>query len=106
MFGEYICSVRDRKVRGSSILVEASLFLAIKLNSDLIIRVILYVTSISRTKLTLLWYHRVNMTPGLFNRLNIPNFQIISFHLALYFLFRFLLTVSIHLILISMLPFL
>ena len=24
--------------------------------------------------LTLLWYHGVNMTPGLFDRLNIPNF--------------------------------
>ena len=56
--------------------------------------------------LTLLWYHGVNMTPGLFDRLNIPNFEIISFHLALYFLCRFLSTVSIHSILILMLPFL
>ena len=56
--------------------------------------------------LTLLWYHGVNMTPGLFDRLNIPNFKIISFHLALYFLCRFLSTVSIHSILILMLPFL
>ena len=45
------------------------------------------------------------MTPGLFDRLNIPNFEIISFHLALYFLCRFLSTVSIHSILISQLPF-
>ena len=45
------------------------------------------------------------MTRGLFDRLNIPNFEIISFHLALYFLYRFLSTVSIHSILISMLPF-
>ena len=29
--------------------------------------------------LTLLWYHGVNMTPGLFDRLNIPKFEIISF---------------------------
>ena len=56
--------------------------------------------------LTLLWYHGVNMTPGLFDGLNIPNFKIISFHLSLYFLCRFLSTVSIHSILISMLPFL
>ena len=55
--------------------------------------------------LTRLWYHGVNMTPGLFDRLNIPNFEIISFHLALYFLCRFLSTVSIHSILILMLPF-
>ena len=46
------------------------------------------------------------MTTGLFDRLNIPNFEIISFHLALYFLCRFLSTVSIYSILISMLPFL
>ena len=57
-------------------------------------------------ELTLLWYHGVNMTPGLFDRLNIPNFEIISFHLASYFLCRFLSTVSIHSILILMLPFL
>ena len=57
-------------------------------------------------RLTLPWYHGVNMTPGLFDRLNIPNFEIISFHLALYFLCRFLSTVSIHSILISKLPFL
>ena len=56
--------------------------------------------------LALLWYHGVNMTPGLFDRLNIPNFEIISFHLALYFLCRFFSTVSIHSILILMLPFL
>ena len=56
--------------------------------------------------LTLLWYHGVNMTPGLFDRLNIPNFEIISFHLALYFLCSFLSTVSIHSISILMLPFL
>ena len=37
MFGEYICSVLDGKVRGPSILVEANLFLAIKLHSDIII---------------------------------------------------------------------
>ena len=34
--------------------------------------------------LTLLWYHGINSTPGLFDRLNIPNFEIISFHLDLY----------------------
>ena len=44
--------------------------------------------------------------PRLTDRLNIPNFENISFHLALYFLFRFLLTVSVHSILISMLSFL
>ena len=50
MFGEYICSVLDRKVRGSSILVEANYFLAIKLQSDLIIQGILKVASISTGK--------------------------------------------------------
>ena len=63
-------------------------------------------SSRAATALTLLWYHGVNIAPGLFDRLNIPNFEIISFHLALYFLCRLLSTVSIHLILISMLPFL
>ena len=29
--------------------------------------------------LTLLWYHGVSMTPGLFDRQNIPNFEIKSF---------------------------
>ena len=51
MFGEYICSVLDRKVRGSSILVEADLFLAIRLQPDLIIRAILRVASSLRRKL-------------------------------------------------------
>ena len=41
VFGEYICSVLDRKVRGSSILVKANLHLAVKLQPDLIIRAIL-----------------------------------------------------------------
>ena len=53
MFGEYICSVLHGKVRGSSILVEANLFIAIKSQSDLIIRAILYVASILRIKLKL-----------------------------------------------------
>ena len=56
--------------------------------------------------LILLWYHGVNITPGFFDRLNILNFEITSFHLALYFLCRFLSTVFIHSILISVLPFL
>ena len=51
MFGEYICSVLDLKVRGSSILVETNLFLAIKLQSDFIIRAILYVASILKIKI-------------------------------------------------------
>ena len=55
MFGEYICSVLDRKVRGSSILVEANLFLDIKLQSDLIILAIVQVASILRIKLKLRW---------------------------------------------------
>ena len=46
------------------------------------------------------------MTPGLFDGLNIPNFEIISFHLALYFLCSFLSTLSILSILISMVSFL
>ena len=45
MFGKYICAVLDRGVRGSSIVVklslEANLFLAAKLQSELIIRAIL-----------------------------------------------------------------
>ena len=53
MFGEYICSALDRKMHGSSIFVEANLFLAIKLQSDLIIRAILYVDSILRINLKL-----------------------------------------------------
>ena len=47
---EYICFVLDREVRGS-MLEEANLFLAIKLQSDLIIRSIKQVASISRSKL-------------------------------------------------------
>ena len=45
--------------------------------------------------LTLLWYHGVNMTPGLFDRLIIPNGKIKSITLSLYFFHRFLLTISI-----------
>ena len=51
-FYEYIFSVLDREVRGS-ILVEANLFLAIKLQPDLIIRAILQVASILWSKLKL-----------------------------------------------------
>ena len=46
---DYICSVGDREVRGS-ISVKANLFLAIKLQPDLIIRAILQVASILRRK--------------------------------------------------------
>ena len=53
MFREYICFALYRKVRGSSILVEANFFLAIKLQSDLIIRAVLYVASILKSKLKL-----------------------------------------------------
>ena len=53
MFNVYISFVLDRIVRGSSILVEANLFLAIKLQPDLIIRAILQVALILRTKLKL-----------------------------------------------------
>ena len=35
--------------------------------------------------LTLLWYHGVNMSPGLFDRLNIPNNKIVSITLPFYF---------------------
>ena len=49
-FCENICSVLDRKVRGSGILVEANLVLAIWLQSDLIVRAVLYVASILRSK--------------------------------------------------------
>ena len=42
-----------KKCVGFSILVEANLFLAIKLQPDLIIRAILYVASILRSKLRL-----------------------------------------------------
>ena len=41
------------KCAGQSILVDANLFLAIKLQPDLIIRAILYVASILRSKLKL-----------------------------------------------------
>ena len=51
MFGEYICSALDQKVRGSSILVEANLLLTIKLQPDLIIRAILQVASVLRSNL-------------------------------------------------------
>ena len=50
MVCEYICSFLDREV-GGSILVEANLFLAIKLQPNLIIREILQVTSILKSKL-------------------------------------------------------
>ena len=53
MFRKYICSILNRKVRGSSILVEANLSLANKLQSDLIIRAILYVASVLRIELKL-----------------------------------------------------
>ena len=36
------------------------------------------------------------MTPGLFDRLSIPNVEITSFHLALYFLCRFLFFAGFH----------
>ena len=49
---EYMFSVLDREVRGS-ILVEANLFLAIKLQPDLIIRAMLQVSSILRSKLNI-----------------------------------------------------
>ena len=49
MVCEYICSVLDRKVRGS-ILVEVNFFLAIKLQPNLIIRATLQVVSILRSK--------------------------------------------------------
>ena len=59
-FCEYSCSVLDRKVRGSSILVVAKLFLAIKLQPDLIIRAILQVASILRKKfLKLRWDQKI-----------------------------------------------
>ena len=41
MVCEYICSVRDRGVCASSIVVEANLYLAVKLQPDLIIQAIL-----------------------------------------------------------------
>ena len=52
---EYTCPVLDREVRGLKyyILVEANLFLAIKLQPDLIIRAILYVALILQIKLRL-----------------------------------------------------
>ena len=53
VFVEYISFVLDRIVRGSSILVEANLFLAIKLQPDLIIQAILQVASILGSKLKL-----------------------------------------------------
>ena len=53
MFGEYIYSILDRKVRDSSILVEANLHPAVKLQPYLIIRAILQVASILRIKLSL-----------------------------------------------------
>jgi len=46
--------------------------------------------------LVTLWYHGVIMTPALLHMLNIPKVEIMSFHLALHFLCRFLLTASIH----------
>ena len=53
VFVEYISSVLDRIVCGSSILVEANLFLAIKLQPDLIVQAILQVASILGSKLKL-----------------------------------------------------
>ena len=53
MVCEYICSVLDREVRELKYLVEANLFLAIKLQPDLIIRAVLQVASILRSKLKL-----------------------------------------------------
>ena len=53
VFCRYICSVFVRKVRGSSILVEANLHLAVKLQPDLIIRAIQNVASILKEKLKL-----------------------------------------------------
>ena len=50
MFGEYICSALDVV---QSILVVTNLFLDVKLQSNLIIRAILYVASILRIKLKL-----------------------------------------------------
>ena len=48
---EYICFVLDREMRGLNFLVEANLFLAIKSQPNLIIRAILQVASILRSKL-------------------------------------------------------
>ena len=45
MFGEYICSDLDREVRGLKYFSKSHLFLAIKLQPDLNIRVILQVAS-------------------------------------------------------------
>ena len=53
MVCEYICSVLDREVHGLKYLVEANLFLAIKLQSDVIIQAILQVTSILKSMLKL-----------------------------------------------------
>ena len=95
---------------GRSVLILKSLMCYWVNNLDLQNMFALYTNGTSGTGviigLTLLWYHGVHMTPGLFDRLNIPNFEIISFHLALYFLCRFLSTAFIYLILILMLPFL
>lgn len=53
--------------------------------------------------LTLLCYHGRNIAPGLFDRLSNPNAEIIIITLESYFLHMFLLTLSIHATLISML---
>ena len=45
-------------------------------------------TIVTSTNLTLLWYHGVNMTPRLFDRLNIPNDKIVSITLPFYFFHR------------------
>ena len=53
MVCEYISSVRDREVRGLKYRSGSQSFLAIKLESDLIIRAILQVALILRIKLRL-----------------------------------------------------
>ena len=53
MLCESICSVRDREVHDSSILVETNLHLAVKLQPDLIIQAIPQVATILRKKLRL-----------------------------------------------------
>ena len=59
-------------------------------------RVILSIFDFYAACLTLLWYHGVNITPGLFDTLNIPNDKIVSITLPFYFFHRFLLTISIY----------
>ena len=53
MIREYICSVLDREVHELKIVVEANLFQAIKLQPNLIIQAVLYVTSILQIELRL-----------------------------------------------------